>query len=96
MIDLKIPFAKAYYYDPKQKGSNSLKDVMPALCPHMEEAYHKLPVVHNGGEALAMFPKLMNMVGSEYDYVRRGMLAYCELDTLATVEVLKVFYKAVA
>lgn len=96
MIDLKIPFAKAYYYDPKQKGSNSLKDVMPALCPHMEEAYHKLPVVHNGGEALAMFPKLMNMVGSEYDYVRRGMLAYCELDTLATVEVLKVLYKAVA
>ena len=43
-----------------------------------------------------MFPKLMNMVGSEYDYVRRGMLAYCELDTLATVEVLKVLYKAVA
>ena len=40
VVDLLDVFKDGYYYDPKQGGSNSIKFVMPALCPHMEEAYH--------------------------------------------------------
>ncbi|MBR6934837.1 MAG: DUF2779 domain-containing protein [Clostridia bacterium] len=95
-IDLLEPFKKGYYYDPKQKGSNSIKEVMPALCPAMAEAYHRLPVVHNGYEALSMFPRLIALKGMpEYAAVRKGMLAYCELDTRSMVEILKVLRAAI-
>ena len=88
MIDLLVPFKQGTYYDKAQGGSNSIKYVMPALCPEMAEAYHELPVVHNGGEALAMFPKLVKMTGDKYQEVRKGMLMYCCLDTLSMVRVL--------
>ena len=68
---------------------------MPALCPDMAEAYHELPVVHNGGEALAMFPKLVKMKGEEYDRVRQGMLDYCCLDTLSMVKVLNKLWDVI-
>lgn len=88
--DLLDIFKKGIYYDPKQGGSNSIKYVMPALCPYMEEAYHNLPLVHNGAEALAMFPKLIELKGTkEYNFVRNAMLEYCKLDTLSMVEILK-------
>lgn len=93
MIDLLDPFKKGWFYDVKQGGSNSIKFVMPALCPEMEDAYHKLPVVHNGGEALTMFPKLVKMKGEEYAKTRAGMLSYCELDTLSMVKVLNALFK---
>lgn len=88
MIDLLVPFKQGTYYDKAQGGSNSIKYVMPALCPDMAEAYHELPVVHNGGEALAMFPKLVKMTGENYENTRKGMLMYCCLDTLSMVRVL--------
>ncbi|MCQ2794418.1 MAG: DUF2779 domain-containing protein [Bacilli bacterium] len=92
MIDLLDPFKKGYFYHEKQGNSNSIKYVMPALCPEMELAYKKLPVVHNGGEALTMFPKLVKMTGEEYQRVRQGMLDYCCLDTLSMVKVLNALF----
>lgn len=93
MVDLLVPFKQGYYYNIKQGGSNSIKYVMPALCPEMAESYHELPVVHNGGEALAMFPKLVLMEGEEYQRVRSGMLSYCCLDTLSMVKVLNKLWE---
>lgn len=95
MIDLLVPFKQGIYYDKAQGGSNSIKYVMPALCPDMAEAYHELPVVHNGGEALAMFPKLVKMTGDEYKRVREGMLMYCCLDTLSMVKVLNKLWDTI-
>ncbi len=97
MEDLLYPFEHGHYYHIKQGGSNSIKYVMPALCPKMEDAYHQLPIVHNGGEALAMFiPLVTKLKGTpEYDKVRQGMLDYCCLDTLSMVEIMKVLRKAV-
>lgn len=95
-VDLMEPFAKGFYFDIKQGGSNSIKYVMPALCPHMENAYHELPYVHNGGEAMTEFPKMMEMDRNEdYQKKRKGMLSYCELDTLSMVEILKVLWAAI-
>ena len=93
MIDLLVPFKSGAYYDRAQGGSNSIKYVMPALCPEMAEAYHELPVVHNGGEALAMFPKMVKMTGTEYEETRKGMLMYCCLDTLSMVKVLNKLWE---
>ncbi len=88
MVDLLIPFRDCCFYSVKQNGSNSIKYVMPAMCPEMEQAYKKLPLVHNGGEALSMYPKMIKMSGKELENTRQGMLKYCELDTLSMVEVL--------
>ena len=95
MIDLLVPFKQGTYYDLAQGGSNSIKYVMPALCPDMADDYHKLPVVHNGGEALAMFPKLVQMKGEEYKKTRAGMLAYCCLDTYSMVRVLNKLWDSI-
>jgi len=97
MDDLLPVFKKGYYYHIKQGGSNSIKYVMPALCPNMEDAYHNLPVVHNGAEALSMFKTLVTTLKGtpDYDRVRKGMLDYCCLDTLSMVEIMKVLRKAI-
>jgi hypothetical protein len=39
-------------------GSYSIKKVLPALVPEMEQSYKELPVVHNGGEASSMWASL--------------------------------------
>lgn len=96
-VDLLEVFKNGYYYNPKQGGSNSIKFVMPAVCPHMEEAYHNLPIVHNGGEAKSEYLKLIELKDkdiNEYNRIREGMLKYCELDTLSMVEILKVLRNA--
>lgn len=93
MIDLLVPFKKGYYYNITQNGSNSIKYVMPAICPQMAEAYHQLPVVHNGNEALTMYPKMIKMTGKQYETIRQGMLDYCCLDTLSMVKVLDQLWK---
>lgn len=95
-VDLWKVFTSGIYYDVKQGGSNSIKYVMPALCPNMEDAYHALPFVHNGGEAMTAFPKMMeNKNDPKYQEKREGMLRYCELDTLSMVEILKVLWDAI-
>ncbi len=97
-LDLIDVFKKGYYYDPKQGSSNSIKEAMPALCPHMAEAYHNLSVVHNGGEAKTEYARLMEVKDKdkdEYERIRTGMLEYCKLDTLSMVEILKVLKSAI-
>ena len=50
------------------KGSYSIKEVLPSLYPHEEELdYHKLPVVHNGGEASDAFISLRGKTKEEQD-----------------------------
>lgn len=96
MVDLFEPFAQGVYYNAKQGRSTSIKYVMPALCPQREKAYKDLKVVHNGGEALAMFPKMVNeMCGKQFEETYKGMLAYCEQDTLSMVDVLNALWKIV-
>ena len=86
MVDLLVPFKKGFYYHVKQGGSNSIKYVMPALCPDMAEAYHELPVVHNGGEASDTFKRMGVMSPEELAQSREQLLKYCGLDTFALVK----------
>ena len=49
--------------------------------------YHNLPLIHNGGEAMDIIPKIRDMPKEEQEKVRNGLLKYCELDTYAMVKV---------
>ncbi len=86
--DLMTPFAQKSYYHPAMRGSYSIKAVLPALMPEMEQAYKDLELVHNGGEAMEAFPALKAMDRANRWAYRRALLAYCKLDTLAMVKVL--------
>ena len=88
--DLMIPFQNQDYYSRAMQGSYSIKYVLPALCPGDPELdYHALDGVHNGGEASAAFADMPNHTPEEIAVIRRNLLAYCGLDTLAMVKVLE-------
>ena len=89
IIDLLIPFQQGLYYVPAMGGSFSIKSVLPALFPDDPELdYHNLEgSVHNGGEAMSIFPQIKDMAPEEQLLARRSLLMYCELDTYAMVKV---------
>jgi len=88
--DLMIPFKDKDYYVPSMKGSYSIKYVLPALVPKMAKAYKELNLVQNGGDAMQAYPRLATMQNEdEIKRLREALLKYCELDTLAMVEVLR-------
>jgi len=88
VIDLITPFQSGYYYNRAMGGSFSIKSVLPAIYPDDPELdYHNLAGVHNGGEAMSVFPKMQFMDPEEREVTRRNLLKYCELDTYALVKV---------
>ena len=88
IIDLLTPFQKGWYYRKEIGGSFSIKSVLPAICPNDPDLdYHELEGVHNGGEAMSVFPEIQYMDPEEQEKARKSLLAYCRLDTLAMVKV---------
>ena len=86
--DLLTPFQSGWYYNREMGGSFSIKSVLPALFPDDPALnYHNLEGVHNGGEAMELFPQIQFMEPAEKETARRNLLKYCELDTLAMVKV---------
>lgn len=89
MVDFLDPFRKGYYYKVAMKGSFSIKKVLPALFPDDPKLdYHNLPGdVHNGGEAMTIYPKMATMSPEERESTRQSLLQYCGLDTYAMVKI---------
>ena len=86
--DLLTPFQSGYYYTKAMGGSFSIKSVLPALFPNDPALdYHNLEQIHNGGEAMSIFPKIKNMPKDEAEKTRHNLLQYCKLDTYAMVKV---------
>lgn len=57
-------------------------------------AYHELEGVHNGSEAMTVFPQIQYMPPEEQERSRKNLLAYCRLDTLAMVKVWEELRRA--
>ena len=77
-------------------GSASIKAVLPALYPDDTKLdYHKLPIVHNGGEASEAFLSLKGKSREEQQEIRHGLLVYCELDTYAMVKIWEKFKEVI-
>ena len=93
--DLLTPFQSGYYYNRDMGGSFSIKSVLPALYPNDPELdYHNLEGVHNGSEAMTIFPMIKDMPPEEQAAARKNLLAYCKLDTLAMVKVWQKLVEA--
>jgi hypothetical protein len=91
--DLIDPFHDGYYYNKAIGGSFSIKSVLPAMFPNDPELdYHNLEGVHNGSEAMTLFPKIKDLPLDEQELARHNLLKYCELDTYAMV---KIFLKLI-
>lgn len=85
--DLIVPFKNKSFYRPAMNGSNSIKDVLPALVP--EFSYSNL-AINNGDLASLAFMKLLNRNLNEYEVseIRQNLSKYCGLDTYAMVRIL--------
>ena len=88
MKDLIVPFRRKDYYTREMKGSYSIKYILPALVPEL--SYNDLDVSH-GGDAVLSYQKLSAVDTDEAEAarIRRGLLEYCKLDTLAMVKILE-------
>ena len=95
IVDLLDPFRDGAYYRPAMDGSFSIKKVLPALFPDDPTLnYHNLSgCVHNGGEAMDIFPIMRDMEGQKLADTRESLLRYCELDTWSMVVVLRKLYE---
>ena len=92
--DLLVPFRKGYYYNRRMNGSFSIKKVLPAIFPDDPSLdYHNLEGIHNGGEAMTIFPKIKDLPLEEQVIARKNLLKYCELDTYATVKIWQELVK---
>jgi hypothetical protein len=89
IIDLAEPFQKKHYYLPQMRGKYSIKIILPLLAPDMQKAYEELPLIHNGSDAMSIYPMLKTMPKERKEEYRDALLKYCKLDTLAMVRVLE-------
>ncbi len=84
--DLMVPFRKRDLYRWQMRGSYSIKVVLPALVPDLSYAGM---AVADGMAAMRAYHKMcalddpLALAG-----LRRGLLEYCRLDTLAMVRIL--------
>ena len=84
IYDLEEIFKQGVFLDYQFKGRSSIKAILPVLCPQF--SYGEL-VVQNGAQAMdAWYQWVRNDERGET--TRDNLLAYCELDTLAMVEIL--------
>jgi len=87
MVDLRVPFSKFWYYDPVQKGSASIKKVLPAMTG---KGYGEMAI--SDGDCASIAYLDMNfgeMSKSKKEQTRKDLLAYCELDTEAMVWIVE-------
>ena len=90
VVDL-LPVARSRYYHPSQKGSWSIKKVLPAAIPDL--SYDQLDGVKDGGNAVAAFMEAIqvNTPADRKAEIHQQLSAYCLLDTLAMVRLWKFF-----
>ncbi len=77
IVDLYAPFRNFYYYNPKQKGSASIKKVLPAVTG---KDYSDLEIA-DGGTASVSYLHSVYGECKEKIKIREDLLRYCELDT---------------
>lgn len=85
--DIMIPFQKKYYYTPEMEGSYSIKYVLPALVPEL--SYENMQIADGGTASLAYESLLTLDDFIKIDEIKKQLLEYCKLDTLAMVRILE-------
>ncbi|RLA66632.1 MAG: DUF2779 domain-containing protein [Epsilonproteobacteria bacterium] len=96
-VDIAHPFQKKHYYHPKFNGRYSIKVVLPVMFPNDDELdYKKLGSIQNGGDAMDTFANLHLLKdSSKIDEIKKDLLAYCRLDTLAMVRIWEKLHQII-
>ena len=95
IVDLYEPFGNFYYYNCQQKGSASLKNVLPALTGH---SYDDLEI-QNGQMASLRYLNITFLKDekepdeAQVEKIRKDLLDYCGLDTEGMIFILRELYK---
>jgi hypothetical protein len=90
IVDL-LPIARERYYHPDQRGSWSIKKVLPVAVPEL--SYTALDGVQDGGMAMDAFLEAIqpDVAAGRKKEIETQLLAYCKLDTYAMVRLWQVF-----
>jgi len=94
IYDLMDIVTEGYYHHKDFRGSASIKNVLPVMCPELS---YKVLNVQNGGQAMTTYRDLIFSdiyQGREEDVIK-DLLAYCELDTWAMVRIWEEMWKKV-
>jgi hypothetical protein len=91
-IDDLLPICRDCYYHPSQKGSWSIKAVLPAMVPSLR--YDELEDVQSGGDAIEAYREAIdpNTTSERKTQLEERLLAYCKLDTWATLKIWGRFH----
>ena len=86
MVDLIVPFRRFHYYHPLQRGSASLKSVLPAVTGR---TYDGLAIAEGTEASLRYLSITYGDVSDEERLrTREELLVYCGLDTEGMVEIV--------
>jgi len=90
IVDLADVFRPFYYYNPSQKGSYSIKQVLPAITG---KSYSELEI-NNGGDASMMYfySHILSKLENKGE-IRKNLLKYCCLDTEGMVWIVEKLRK---
>jgi hypothetical protein len=89
IFDLMEIFRDQLYADPKFKGSYSIKKVLPVLVPEL--TYEGMDI-GDGATAMVNWNEMVYgdyLSDKEREKIRKDLLKYCELDTLAMVKIFE-------
>jgi hypothetical protein len=86
-VDLLVPFRSFSYYHPEQRGSASIKSVLPALTG---SGYDDLDI-NNGDAASLAFLNMTygQMPAAERAKTRADLERYCGLDTEGMIRIVE-------
>lgn len=88
VVDLLVPFRGFFYYHPGQKGSASLKNVLPVMT---NASYDGMEIAE-GGMASMEYSRITfgkNIDETERKRVRTALEKYCDLDTKGMIDILR-------
>ena len=91
IVDLMVPFRERWYYTPRNAGFLFHKKVLPALVPEL--SYEALNIQGGGEEASTFSRMVQGTFDGDIEKTRKHLLAYCKMDTLAMVEILKTYHE---
>ena len=87
--DLEKVFIEAYF-DYAFGGSTSIKKVLPVLIPNDPELDYSILEVSNGTDAMEAWKTLIQSIDiNKRNDLKKNMLKYCQLDTLAMVRIFE-------
>jgi hypothetical protein len=88
-------FKDGYYYVVAMGNRYSIKNVAPSLYPQDKTMdYHNLEGdIKNGAQAMTAIHMSKSMTQKEVEQLRQDLLAYCALDTMSVVKILKKLYE---